>query len=232
MNDIIKALLRLFQAVCFGAAGFMSYSQIRDYASNRDLSIVSVQNFNHDPMDTYPTISVCAFLYSQLFTNFDKIVTNISAYEYWWMLNGDINVYGDFHKIQFDDARFDFMDDSKTLVHFAVHLKNYTVIDSKTPPTWQSVHRSGPMTISYQDHNVVCLSKRLIYMHGVILQRAKFMLKPDSNKILALNFYIHEDGQLLKALANTQLSLTMLDLNEAMDKTKEVANNNILFFDW
>ena len=230
MHPITNISITCFQAVCFVFAGYMIHSQIQAFISNEDLSVVSYRPFNQKLDDTYPTISICVESMimqfspttfktdkiSRLFTNFNATSTHMTVQDYFDMLRGNTEINRDFHKIHFDNAKFDFMN-NQFLDYFVVKLANGSDVDGRFYPTWRAVYSSGPMFVSYQDPYTVCISKKFKYMQNVILQKVKFMAKVDSSFMEmqpSLKFYIHEDGQLIQMLSKPQQTFSYDDLEK------------------
>ena len=239
MNAVINIFVNLFQVACFVMAVNMTYSQIKTYQRNTDVSVVTYQSFNQEPRDTYPTISICALsvkylwltqqMISQILTNFKVNGTNMTADNYHNMMAGHANPTGDFHKIQFDDVKFDFMIDPQVLEMFNIELTNNSYIDEINNPTWQSMYSTGPMYVSYEDPYAICISKEFRYMPNTTFKTVTFTLnlQPHFVDMLGtygyLYLYLHDAGQLIRSMSKPQIKLSSRDLQNIKDSVGQAS---------
>ena len=69
----------IFITTCLFLLAYLLITQTMDYLQNKDSSVISYKRFNQDPLDEYPTFSIC-LRGSELYWNHEHLLyANLGA---------------------------------------------------------------------------------------------------------------------------------------------------------
>ena len=149
------AVFFLYDLLCISLCLYMTYVQFRNYAEDKDSSVISFRTFNSEPQDLYPAISFCFFEWPNITGDIlDKDKTRASEDKhhhnartlYVQMLLGQTSMTEEMSRVNFDDLTIR-MEDYITSI--TTSNKNYQAI-YRYPASNESTS-SLPMVITYQD---------------------------------------------------------------------------------
>ena len=195
MSSILKGIEVIFKVLLFAVLMKIVYEQLRSYIDNNDASSIFIQKFKSHKENLYPTISICIVDYNGLL--FQTALGNLSK-SYWNYARGasGIEKTKDFSKIDYDDV---VMDVRKMLMKYQRKSKGMNG-NTRTEIflDFQKVFR-----ISYQNHNMVCFTKKEWEEDARIIkyELVKFDYPWLSSTHSHIHAYIHHKGQLIRSLS-------------------------------
>ena len=187
MNCMSYAASKFYLILCVSLAVYTVHLQFQSFHENKDTSSVLYKSFTAQEEDEYPTWSVCF----QSFFGSGGVFGEDNR-PYWLMMLGKTNTTSDFASVEYDDIVQNFLG-SLSSVEF----------DGKEIWSYDSDNFSSiPFDVVYQDPNQICFTKN----DGINVgkkrnyDRIHIGLNDVSSGGVAVQYYLHQAGQLMKQL--------------------------------
>ena len=219
----------IFITTCLFLLAYLLITQTMDYLQNKDSSVISYKRFNQDPLDEYPTFSIC-LRGSELYWNHEHLLyANLGATssQYIQMLRGS-GIRQEYNETSelYEDVPLSVNGTSKTDFH-DVALSILNVIDGVDFVAQQdddTVHYGSgslgkkllqaPFYVGYQSPNEVCFTRNSSFELELIrvkdmISLKRSLLNPGNHLHLDFRIIIHHPGQLLRSFKNPTFRSTL-----------------------
>ena len=226
---LIARVKGIFITICLFLLTYFLITQTMDYLLNKDSSVISYKRFNQDPLDEYPTFSLC-LRGSELYWNHEHDLyanLGVTSSQYIQMLKGKgiRHEYNDTSKL-YEDVPVK-MDNTSTNKFDAVALGPLDVIAGVEfiAQNYNSTAHFGsgsegrklshiPFHVGYRSPNEVCFTRNSSFELELIRVRDMISLKrsllsPGNHLHLDFRIIIHYPGQLLRSLKNPTFRSTL-----------------------
>ena len=210
MKNFNKVTILSFKIFLVSLLGFMVIEQVSHYLRNNDVSSLRYQKFTHHQEDVYPTFSLCIASYrGGLF----KDILGVNRAEvYFNHLQGLLIDVGLNHEYEISEIKFEeAVLNVRKIFQLYYHKSKRMNGKSKT-----NIIKSfdDVFTVSFQNHEKICFSKKEIEEEKILMQKDMVQLSADwlASHDSQLSIYIHLKGQFLRSLEKPSAILIGKDL--------------------